>query len=45
MKYIFCDHQNSAIDIVADTGSTVITEMDGKPIYGTDYRSYFNCFL
>ena len=46
MKYInFCDHQNSAIDIVADTGSAVITEMDGKPIYGTGYRPYFNRFL
>ena len=28
-KYInFRDHQNSTIDIVADTGSPVITEMD-----------------
>ena len=41
----FRGHQNSAIDVVAETGSTVITEMDGKPIYGRGYRLYFNRFL
>ena len=39
----FRDHQNSAI--VADTGSPVMTEMDGKPIFGRDYRPCFNRFL
>ena len=41
----FHDHQNSAIGIVAGTGSTVITEMNGKPIYARGYRTYFNSFL
>ena len=34
-KYInFHDRRNSAIDIVADTSSPLITEMNGKPISG-----------
>ena len=34
-KYInLHDQRNSAIDIVADTSSPLITEMDGKPISG-----------
>ena len=28
----FRDHRNSAIDIVADTSSPVIIQMDGKPV-------------
>ena len=39
------DRQNSIIYVVADTGSPVITEMDGKPISGRDYRYCFNRFL
>ena len=43
MKYInFRDHQNSAIDIVADTSSPLITGMDGKPISERGYRPCFN---
>ena len=45
-KYInFRDHRNSAIDIVADTSSPLITEMDGKPISGRGYRPCFKRFL
>ena len=45
-KYInFRDHRNSAIDIVADTSSPLVTDMDGKPISGRGYRSSFSCFL
>ena len=45
-KYInFRDHRNSALDIVADTSSPVITEMDGKPISGRGYRPCFKRFL
>ena len=45
-KYInFRDHQNSAIDIVADTGSPVIPVTDGKSISGRSYIPYFNRFL
>ena len=45
-KYINAhDHRNSAIDIVADTSSPVITKMDGKPISGKGYRPCFNRFL
>ena len=45
-KYIkFRDHRNSAIDIVADTSSPLITKMDGKPIPGRGYRPCFNGFL
>ena len=39
------DHQNSAINIVADTSSPVITGVDGKPISARGYRYCFNCFL
>ena len=38
-------HQNNAVDIVVDNSSTVITEMDGKPISGRGYRPCFNRFL
>ena len=41
----FRDHQNSAANKIVDTGSPVITEMDGKPISGRGYRSCFNRFL
>ena len=45
-KYInFCDPQNSAANKRSDTGSPVITEMDGKPIYGRGYKPCFNRFL
>ena len=45
-KYInLHDQRNSAIDIVADTSSPLITEMDGKPISGRGYRPCFNRFL
>ena len=45
-KYIkFRDHQNSAANKIVDTGSPVITGMDGKPISGRGYRPCFNCFL
>ena len=45
-KYInFSNHWNSAVDIAADTGWPVITEMNGKPILGKGYRSCFNHFL
>ena len=45
-KYInFRDHQDSAVDIVVDTGSLVITEMDERPISGRGHRPCFNCFL
>ena len=39
------DHQNSVVDIVADTGSTVITETDEKPISRRGCRRCFNRFL
>ena len=46
MKCInLCDHQDSAINIVADTSSTLITKMDGKPISWRSYRPWFNHFL
>ena len=41
----FRDHRNSAIDIVADTSSPVITEMDGKLISVIGYRPFSNRFL
>ena len=45
-KYInFRDHRNSTIDIVADTSPPVVSEMDGKPIFGRVYRPWFNRFL
>ena len=45
-KYInFRGHQNSAINIVADTSSSLISDMDGKPISGGGCRPCFNCFL
>ena len=45
-EYInFRDHGNSAVDIVADTSSPVITEMDVKPISGRGYRPCFRRFL
>ena len=45
-KYInFRNHRNSALSIVADTSSPVITEMDGKPISGRGYRPCFSRFL
>ena len=45
-KYVnFRDHRNSATDIVADTSSTLITEMDGKPISRRGYRACFNRFF
>ena len=45
-KYLnFRDRRNRAIDIVADTSSPVITEMDVKPISGRGYRSCFKRFL
>ena len=45
-KYMnFRDHRNSAIDIVADTSSPVITEMDGKLISVIGYRPFSNRFL
>ena len=41
----FRDHQNSAANKIVDTGSPVITEMDGKLISGRGYRPCFNRFL
>ena len=45
-KYInFRDHRNSAIDIVADTSSALITEMNGKPFSVRGYIPCFNRFV
>ena len=41
----YYDHQNSAMDIVADTSSPVIIKMDDKPISGRGYMPAFNRFL
>ena len=41
----FRDHQNSAANKIVDTGSPVITEMDGKLISRRGYRTCFNRFL
>ena len=38
-------HQNSAATKIVDTGSSVITEMNGKPISGRSYGPDFNRFL
>ena len=43
--YKFLDHRNRAIDIVADTSSSVITETDEKPISRKIYRPCFRRFL
>ena len=45
-EYInFRDHQNRAIDIVADTRSPAITEIDVKSISEIGYRPCFRRFL
>ena len=45
-KYInFCDHRNSAIDIVADSSSPVTSEIERKPISMRGYRRCLNRFL
>ena len=45
-KYInFHDHQNIAVKKIVDTGSPVMTEMDGKLISERGYRPCFNRFL
>ena len=41
----FRDHRNRAIDIVADTSSSVIIEMDEKPVSRKIYRPCFRRFL
>ena len=46
MTYInFRDHRNTATDIVADTSSPVITELDGEPISVRGNRPCFKRFL
>ena len=41
----FCDQRNRGIDIVADTSSPVITEIDVKAISGRGYRPCLRRFL
>ena len=43
--YKFSWSPNTAINIVADTSTSVITEMDRKPISGRGYTPCFKHFL